>query len=535
MTAPRIRQAGDAALLLELEPVIDAYVNARALAIADAVRVAAIPGVRDVVATFRSVAVYFDPLHADAAAIHSALAAAADAPAAPMPGRSHQIDVVYGGDAGPDLDALAAQAALSAQAVVERHCGREYRVFMLGFLPGFAYMGTVDEQIAAARHATPRFHVAAGSVGIAGRQTGIYPIESPGGWQIIGRTTTEIFDVARTPAALFAPGDTVRFVPVSGPAEAGPHDRTAVGAGFSRPARTVTVLRPGLLTTVQDRGRWGHFSSGVPAAGALDMAAHDAANAAVGNDPDAATLEVTLQGPELRVEQPTTVAVGGADLNASVGGAPLAPGLPRRCGAGDVVRFGERRAGARAYVAFDGGIDAAPILRSRATHLPSRMGGIDGRPLAAGDVLPLGGSQSSRAATIYRRPLPAGGARLRVLPGPQDDLLPRDTIDLLQRTRFSIATQSNRMGYRLSGARLPASTGEMISDATFAGAIQVPPSGEPILLLADRQTTGGYPQVATVITADLPLAGQLAPGDWVEFAVCDRADALAALRQQDQR
>jgi allophanate hydrolase subunit 2 len=128
--------------------------------------------------------------------------------------------------------------------------------------------------------------------------------------------------------------------------------------------------------------------------------------------------------------------------------------------------------------------------------------------------------------------LPAGGARLRVMIGPQDHVLPRECLDLLLSNRFTVSSQSNRMGYRLAGPTVPGTTGEMISDATFAGGIQVTPSGEPILLMADRQTTGGYPQAAVVISADLPAAAQLVPGDWVEFVACTRNDAVSALRSQ---
>ena len=168
------------------------------------------------------------------------------------------------------------------------------------------------------------------------------------------------------------------------------------------------------------------------------------------------------------------------------------------------------------------------------------MGGTHGRTLLQGDRLGLGveGTPNRR-----RRPIPdataygrGGGARLRVLPGPQTDYFPDEAMDLLQRTRFIVSPQSNRMGYRLQGDRIPRLLEqEMISDAAFAGAIQVPPSGDPILLLADRQTTGGYPQLAVVITADIPLAAQLAPGDWVEFRVCSRSEALSALVAQEAR
>jgi KipI family sensor histidine kinase inhibitor len=539
-SSPRIRDAGDSALLLELDAVIDADVNARAIAIAAAVESAGIPGVRAVVPTYRSVAVFFDPLATDVTLVTHALRTLQQGPLAARTGRTVEVPVVYGGADGPDLEDLAQRVGTSVQDVVERHASVEYRVFMLGFLPGFAYMGTVDETIAAPRRATPRVKVPAGSVGIAGRQTGIYPHESPGGWQLIGRTPVEVFDPARTPPSIFAPGDRVRFVPTK--------DRrghlTQLGARAVKgpdPAiegsRYVTVLKPGLLTTIQDAGRWIHQSIGVPVAGPMDAASHRLANMIVGNVGNAAALEATMTGPELRIEAETVLAISGADLSATIHGGAIPLNTAVRCAAGGVLRFGDRRAGARAYIAFDGGVGTEPVLGSRATHVLSGLGGIGGRALKAGDQVPL---QPPIVAPTKKRgigPVATGGARLRVLAGPQDDFFTPAAVETLQRTRFTITAQSDRMGYRLAGRqrieRVPER--EMISDATFVGAIQVPPSGDPILLMADRATAGGYPQIATVITADLPLAGQLAPGDWVEFQLCTRAEAVAALVTQQAR
>ena len=203
---------------------------------------------------------------------------------------------------------------------------------------------------------------------------------------------------------------------------------------------------------------------------------------------------------------------------------------PVLCKAGSVISFGQRRSGARAYVAFDGGVDVPPVLGSRSTHLISGLGGLSGGALHAGDRVPLGAPAGAARRSLNSPPAVAGGARLRILPGPQDDHFEPDAFDALRLTRFTVSPQSDRMGYRLAADRpLSAPPGEMISDVTFAGGVQVPPSGHPILLMADRQTTGGYPQIASVISADLPLAGQLAPGDWVEFEVCTPAQARAAL------
>lgn len=534
----RIKPAGDSALLLELDPVIDPEVNARAIAAAETLRERRLPGVRDVVSTYRSVAVYFDPLVLDLAVLHQEVERASHAaPRAGGTGRTVEVPVAYGGDDGPDLAEVAAFAGLTSEQAIARHAGTEYRVYMLGFLPGFAYMGSVPREIAAPRRAAPRLRVPAGSVGIAGLQTAIYPRQSPGGWQIIGRTDLQVFDLGRVPPALFAPGDSVRFRPIAGarlkappPAADGGHP----AAGLGRTGRSLTVLRPGLLTTIQDSGRWGHQSFGVPVSGPMDPVAHRLANALVGNPRDAATLEATVSGPELRLDADTTIAVAGADMPATLGGSTIAPNAAVRGRRGDVLRLGARRTGGRTYLAVDGGIAVPAVLGSRATHALTALGGVSGRALAAGDCLPLGHAGGTPARRRIGGSIVSGGARVRVLRGPQDEFFPDDAFDRLQRQRFTVTTQSDRMGYRLHGARIPRVDGrEMISDATFAGALQVPASGQPILLMADRQTTGGYPQIATVITADLPLAAQLVPGDWIEFEFCSRADAIAALVAQE--
>jgi antagonist of KipI len=205
--------------------------------------------------------------------------------------------------------------------------------------------------------------------------------------------------------------------------------------------------------------------------------------------------------------------------------------------AGARLRVQERRAGARAYLAVDGGFAVPTVLGSRATHLVARMGGIEGRALRSGDVLPLGRRRSVRPrASPPGMDLPVGGARLRVLPGPDDAWFDEAAIERLVTGRFVISAASNRMGFRLDGPPLAwQSSVEFISDAATMGHIQVPPSGDPILLMADRATAGGYPKIATVISADLPLAGQLAPGDWIEFVRCDRGEAIRALIRQEQR
>lgn len=293
----------------------------------------------------------------------------------------------------------------------------------------------------------------------------------------------------------------------------------------------VHVVRPGLLTTVQDLGRWGHQASGVPVAGPMDEFSHRLANHLVGNAPDAATLEVTLIGPELRFETTTTVAVCGADFDVACGGDVVPVGVATTIRAGQALRFGRRHRGARAYLAIAGGVLLPAVLGSRATHVVTQMGGMDGRALTAGDRIPVTADQLRPPQRARGLTLPSQGRiRVRVVPGPQDDWFGDEAWRVLTSTSFRVSPRSNRMGYRLEGPPLVRTrTGEPLSEPVSMGAIQVPAAGEPILLMADRQTAGGYPKIAQVIAADLCLAGQLAPGDFLEFVRCTHAEAVAAL------
>jgi KipI family sensor histidine kinase inhibitor len=555
VSAFRIVPAGDSALIVEFEERIDPAVNARAIGCAEAIQGARITGVRDVVPTFRSVAVYFDPLRTDSDVLQRCLEEGAGQPlssasAARTPVR---IPVCYGGDLGPDLADVASFAGMPEADVVRVHAGATYRVFMLGFVPGFAYLGIVDTRIAMPRHATPRVRVPVGSVGIAGVQTGVYPAETPGGWQLIGRTPIKPFDPSRADPFLMQAGDAVQFYPIDraeydGWLDREFHDRVvqafrpAVTGGSEGPHYThpaISVIKPGMLTTIQDAGRWGFQSRGVPVAGPMDPVSHRLANALVGNGRDAALLEVTLLGPELEFEDERLVAVAGAEFELSLDGRQVPSYAPFTVAAGSRLRFGARRLGARAYLAVSGGITVAPTLGSRSTHLVSAMGGIGGRALMTGDRLPLGDPSRPQGMALAPQAaivaLPDHHATIRVLPGPQVDYFTPDALDVLRSAPYVVAQNSDRMGFRLEGPRLTHARGaDIISDATPLGVLQVPASGQPILLMADRQTTGGYPKIATMIAADMTVAGQLAPADTITFVVCTPHDALRALIAQER-
>lgn len=296
-----------------------------------------------------------------------------------------------------------------------------------------------------------------------------------------------------------------------------------------------TVAKPGMLTTVQDLGRTGYQGLGVPVAGPMDAYSHRLANQLLGNDPSAAALEVTLLGPELVADSEIVCALTGADISVTVESKPAPVNQPFTVPLGAHVKWGARVSGTRMTLAVRGGFDLPQTLGSRATHVVSRMGPFGGRSLRANDVLPvMDAAHVGRPMAGHPLEIPSGGARLRILPAVHRDRFTDDAWGLLVHARFSVSPQSNRMGYRLDGPALThAGAADILSEGMPHGAIQVPSSGQPILLLAERATTGGYATIANVITADLPIAGQLAPGDWIEFDLVTREDAIAALRRRE--
>ena len=292
-----------------------------------------------------------------------------------------------------------------------------------------------------------------------------------------------------------------------------------------------------MLTTLQDLGRAGYQGLGVPVSGPMDAYSHRLANQLLGNHPMAAALEITLLGPELVADGDLTCAIAGAEIEVTLDGALVPRHRPFAVPSGSRLRCGARGRGARLTLAVQGGFDVPATLGSRSTHLVSRMGPFGGRALRAGDVLPVASrrSEGSAGATGSIQPLdlPEGGAPLRVVPAVHRRRFTDDSWELLVRSRFTVSTQSNRMGYRLDGPAIAhVGAADILSEAMPIGAIQVPASGQPILLMAERQTTGGYATIANVITADLPIAGQLAPGDWIAFKPVTHAEAITALRER---
>lgn len=309
---------------------------------------------------------------------------------------------------------------------------------------------------------------------------------------------------------------------------------------------SIEVIRPGALSTLQDLGRIGYQRYGVSVGGAMDEWSHRIANRLVGNAESEATLELTLVGPSLKFTRPTLIAITGADLSPSIGGQAIPKSVPVLVGGGAQLDFGRRISGVRSYLAVRGGYDVPCVMGSKTTSLRGAFGGFEGRALRKGDVLPLG--TGDEGATPRRSPILRDGQEpfsamgsgiqmagagndqevihLRVMPGRHWDRFNAEAREGFLKEEFRLSPQSDRMGFRLHGPKLlSAESGELLSEAVCFGAIQVPPSGDPIILMADRQTTGGYPMIAAVASVDLPALAQLMPQRAVRFTLITLAEA----------
>ncbi|RED63828.1 KipI family sensor histidine kinase inhibitor [Cohnella lupini] len=489
------------------------------------------------------------------------------------PPREVEIPVIYGDRHGPDLADSASRSGITEREFVRLHSERAYFVNAMGFAPGFPYLSGMNELLNQPRHATPRLKVREGSVGIAGNQTGVYPIDSPGGWQIIGRTEVSLFRPQDAEPFLLSQGDIVRFVSVPGKSTSETNsddedfktfDNITNGSLSSDPA--IQVLKPGLLTTVQDLGRVGWQAFGVSASGVMDELSMRKANLLVGNDENAAVLEMTMVGGSYSIEEDILVAICGADLSATVDEAGIPMNRPVFLRRGAKLNFGTAVSGCRAYLAVAGGIDVPFWLGSRSTDTRAQIGGTFGRALLKGDKLgalpasrtirPLLAYLSGRAkesgklwssvhwsvadwdaenAYLSRsQPRRPRLITLRILAGAEWDKFAPESHKSLTGELYRMEVSSDRMGMRLRGEALTRTdVGELQSHGVTRGTIQVPPDGQPIILAAGCQPTGGYPKIANVVSVDLPLLAQAVPGDWLAFELVDGRTAHEALRARE--
>ncbi|CAA2108283.1 biotin-dependent carboxyltransferase family protein [Variovorax paradoxus] len=313
----------------------------------------------------------------------------------------------------------------------------------------------------------------------------------------------------------------------------------------------IAVRKPGVLASVQDLGRHGHRQLGICPGGALDVLSLTLANRLVGNADGAAGLELTMGGCELQFETDTRIALTGDDFSASLDGVPLWPCWSVPVAAGQTLRLaganaaGTKKAGLRSWLAVAGGIDVPVVLGSRSTDLKAGFGGLEGRALRKGDRLALGASRLDAARRVRRAfgvrgpdwgvPEDDGAIALRVLPGPEFELFTLSACDQLWSERWRITPQSNRMGSRLSGPELKRKrAGDMLSSGVIPGTIQVPPSGQPIILMGDAQTTGGYPRIGVVIRADLWKLAQAPLNGKLRLVQVESAQALDAWAAQQR-
>lgn len=546
MSSPHIRWAGPRALLLELDSL------ETVLAIHARLQETPLPGQVDVLAAARTVLAVFDS-RASAQAARAALATLDRDAAAVNAGSAEpvRIEVVYDGD---DLAEVGRLTGLGADGVIAAHTGQLWTAAFGGFAPGFAYLVGEHDALNVPRRSSPRTAVPAGSVALAGNFSAVYPRRSPGGWQLIGRTAARMWDLDREQPALLRPGSTVRYVAVREVVEvvavaepagqresvgqggpAGQQDTPAEVQAAGVPA--LEIITPGPQSLIQDLGRPGFGDLGVSPAGAADAAGARQANRLVGNPPGDAVLETVLGGLSVRARGELTAALTGAPADAEIrsGGAsrpaPLYAPFPLHDG--ESLHLGTPEAGLRTYLAVRGGIDVPPVLGSRSTDL---MSGIGPSPLDAGTVLPVGAADRGRVVGQPEPPtlhpaLSQGGTDgapvvLRVTPGPRDDWFTPQSLAALTGQDWAVTAESNRIGVRLDtsagGTPLERSrTEELPSEGVVAGSLQVPPSGLPVLFLADHPVTGGYPVIAVVVPEDLPVAAQLPPGTTVRFQAVD--------------
>jgi biotin-dependent carboxylase-like uncharacterized protein len=303
--------------------------------------------------------------------------------------------------------------------------------------------------------------------------------------------------------------------------------------------KVLQVQAPGLLTTVQDLGREGFGPMGVSASGAADPLSLRLGNRLVGNAEGAAALEMTLLGGAFFFPEGAVVALAGSDFGATLDGVAVGAWTSVEARPGQALRLGPTRSGARCYLCVQGGIAVKPFLGSASTHILSGLGGLDGRPVRKGDVLNIGSAAESsfqkKTLTHQARERLSPRKVLRVTPGPQSDWFPESSQHLFYSAAYRVSEESNRMGLRLEGTSVPEpSGGHMISEGVSLGAIQIPHGGQPIILFVEQQTTGGYPKIANVISADLPSVGQLRPRDEIRFERVEWATARSLLQEQER-
>ena len=514
-TAVRLLRAGSDGLLVEVAD-LDA-----ALALFAALREDPPSGVRELVPAARTVLVRFDPALTTLEALTDDLAGRRPDGASAAEGPLVEVPVCYD---GADLDEVARLVGLTPAEVVRRHTASPWTVAFTGFAPGFAYLAGGDPALDVPRRSEPRTSIPAGSVGLAGPFSGVYPRASPGGWQLLGRTGLTMWDLRRAEPALLAPGMRVRFVDAGADALAVPEDPARPDAACGDPARALEVLAPGALSVVVDLGRPDRATQGVARSGAVDRGSLRRADRLVGNPAGTAGLEVAGGGLQVRARGDLVVVVTGAPaplrrLSADGEDEP-AHDLPFALDDGDELHLGTPARGMLTYVGVRGGVAGDAVLGSLSGDV---LSGVGPPPLRAGTVVAVGGAHGGSVAEAAEPgpdlPAPGEVVTVDVLLGPRDDWFTPEAVEAFLADAWTVTPRSNRVGLRLDGGRPleRARMDELPSEGTVPGSVQVPPNGRPVVFTADHPVTGGYPVIACVARHHLDRVGQVPVGGRIRF------------------
>lgn len=520
--------AGTRSVLVELDD-LDSV-----LALGALLEASPLPGQLDVLAAACTILIKTDSW-ASARKIAAAVPALELGSAPPNTGTLVKVPVHYDGE---DLAEVSRLTGMSIESIINTHVSQVWRAAFGGFAPGFAYLRGENKMLEVPRRGTPRTSVPSGAVALAGDYSAVYPRASPGGWQLIGHTDAVLWDLDRENPALIRPQDRVQFTASRSTLtiSATPANVPEDSVDFS-PAGRLEILEPGLQSLIQDLGRPGLGNLGVSASGAADTASARQANRLVGNAPGAALIENLLGSLRIQAHGDQVLAVAGATARLWI--TPVDTDgfhLERTADMdspfalldGEKLTVTPSGSGLRNYLGVRGGLDVAPVLGSRSTDT---MSGIGPAALTRGATLPV---HAVTGAHVVGNPEPStlphpdehGIFTLRISAGPRDDWFGAAGLARLTSQLWSVSAESNRVGVRLSLAQGGSPlerirTGELASEGVAVGALQVPPSGLPVLFLADHPVTGGYPVIAGVVAEDLPAAAQMPPGSSIRFVLVD--------------
>ena len=546
----KIVQASEDSLQIQFEQKICPEVNSRISAFVKTFEYIAkdIAGVLEVLPTYCSVNIYFDEAICQISLLKDLAQKALqkseeEKTESTDSARTITIPVCYEDqEFAPDLEKVALHAKLSKEEVIKLHSSSEYLIYMMGCLPGFPDLGGMNPRLETPRLETPRTKIPAGSVAIGGAQTGLYPVESPGGWNIIGRTPLRLFDVKRKPFFLYEAGDKIRFLPitreefenfdeslwlaqVAGKSEASieTSDDAADSKEVYECGGGIKILEPGLLTSIQDTGITGFQKYGIGQSGAMDQISFALANQICGNEKNAACLETTLAGPLIRFVTACDFAITGAVFeNATLDGMRIEMNKKISAKAGSLLSCGFASKGLRSYIAFSGGLLVPKVFRSSSTNLKSKIGGYMGRKLQADDQLAIGinkknpllvpDNKSTEGFTENKDVL-----LLDCIKSSQFDFFQEKIVKKFTDSIYTVSAESDRMGIRFTGPGLECGKTDIISDAIPFGAVQITSAGLPVVMAADRQTTGGYAKIACVKKSAMYRLAQALPGTKVRF------------------